>query len=302
MSIFSRFFGKRDAEQSSGQPAQLVANPEIAEPLSLQLLFSAGLPVDPGSITQTLRSYHRSMSAAGFENEAELGRKGTLFALAGWGKHVIRVVGFDAPMPAEVVERCVGPSHYAQDLKQKARAHRSHAILYYAGYDTSPLDQYVALAAVCGVLSRFGAIVILNESAHTSFPAEALAGVRGGEDMMELLRTLPLPILYTGFVKYNVEDVPGVWMRTHGANLLGLPDFAIHAEGHNQGQQYFQMFDNILRYLHDSKAKMVAGHTMQVGEDEYLRVRSPGEAEAFLHDGEGELLIAEIIGGHQINQ
>ena len=41
-----------------------------------------------------------------------------------------------------------------QDLKQQVRASRSHVILYYAGHEANPLDQYVALAAVAGALAN----------------------------------------------------------------------------------------------------------------------------------------------------
>ena len=215
--------------------------------------------------------------------------------MIGWGKHVVRCVGFDLPMPPEAVEACIAPSHYPQELKQRARSHKAHVILYYAGYEPSPVEQYVALAATAGVLARLGAIVVLNESGHTSFPAAALSGVDSDGDIMDLLRTLPLPILYCGFVKHEVEGIPGVWMRTYGAPLLGLPDFAAHAAGHHEGQRYFDMFDSVFGYLRESGAQLAAGHTMQIGQEEFLRVRHPTDEEAFL-ESEGELLVAEIIG------
>ena len=40
MSIFARFFGKSDADDSGA--GQLVANPKIEHPLSLQVLFAHG--------------------------------------------------------------------------------------------------------------------------------------------------------------------------------------------------------------------------------------------------------------------
>ena len=54
--------------------------------------------------------------------------------------------------------------------------HAGHVLLYYAGHDPAPLEQYVALTAVAGVLARFGGLVVLNESGRTSFPAAALSG------------------------------------------------------------------------------------------------------------------------------
>src|SRR5262249_12079766 len=186
-------------------------------------------------LTDALRSYHAGLAHAIFELDPGMKERGTLFGLAGWADHVVRVVGFDAPMPPETVERCVGPSHYEAELKDQARAHQGHALLYYVGYESDPLEQYIALAAVAGVLAAHGAIVVMNESGHTSFPAAALAGGDPDSDMLELLRTFPIPALYCGFVKYDVEGVEGVWMRTYGAGLLGLPDLALLARGHEEG-------------------------------------------------------------------
>jgi hypothetical protein len=119
-------------------------------------------------------------------------------------------------------------------------------------------------------------------------------------DIMELLRELPLPILYCGFVKLEVEGVPGVWMRTYGAPLLGLPDLAGHATGHEEGQRYFDMFDSIFRYLRESSARLAAGDTSQIDEKEYLRFRAPNEEEGFLRS-DAELLVVETISRDEIN-
>jgi hypothetical protein len=233
------------------------------------------------------------------EIDPALARDGNVFGMVGWGKHIVRCVGFDAPMPSQSVEACVAPSHYPQELKERARAHQAHILLYYAGYDESPLEQYVALAATAGVLGRLGAIMILNESGHTSFPAAALSDV--DVDAMQLLRHLPPPILYCGFVKHEVQGIAGVWMRTYGAPRLGLPDMAAHAEGHHEGQRYFDTFNTVFVYLLKSRARLAPGHTMQVGDDEYLRVRAPHASEHFLQS-DGEMLVAEVIGADQINR
>lgn len=299
MSIFSRFFGKSDVEDVSG--GELTANPKIKHPLSLQVIFSEWSPLDSNRLIEAFRSYHHSMASVCCEIDPALSAEGKTFGMIGWGKHVVRCIGFDLPMPSDSIEKCVAPSHYPQELKHRARSHKAHIILYYAGYDSSPLEQYIALAATAGVMNQFGAIVVLNESGCTSFPTAALSPSDSEGDILELLRALPLPILYCGFVKHEIEGIPGVWMRTYGAHLLGLPDFAAHAEGHHEGQRYFDMFDNVLIYLRESGAQLSSGHTMQIGSDEYLKVREPTKDEDFL-ESDGVLLVAEVIGANAINR
>jgi hypothetical protein len=300
VSIIDRFFGKRAPDERTPDP--LVANTSIERPLSLQVLFSQAPPLDSAALSRTLRTFDRSTSAGRCDLDEELLREGKVLGLAGWGRHVVRYVGFDFPMPADAVEACVAGAHYDQGLKQKAREHRAHIILYYAGYDTSPLEQYVALAVVAAVFGRNDGLVVVNESGHTSLPMSMLLDIGASKNSCELLRKLPLPYLYCGFVKHQVEDVRGVWMRTYGAPLLGLPDFAAHAAGHHEGQRYFDIFENVFRYVLESGARLSRGHTMQIGTSEFMRLRAPKLDESYLMPAGGELFVMEIIGAHEINR
>lgn len=294
MSIFSRFFGRNE---ESADSAALLANPDIAQPLSLQVLFAEPLAITEAALADALRAYHPTMAKARAEIAPDMPE---FLGMAGWDKHVVRLVGFNAPYPKDGLEACVAPSHYPAAMKDEVRAHASHIILYYAGFETDPLEQYVALAAVAGALTGFKALAVLNEHAHTSLPAGVFAAESLGEESMDLLRTLPLNMLYCGFVKYEVEGVQGVWMRTYGGDAFGLPDFAALAAGHDEGEVYSTTFNNIMSYMLESGAELAAGHTMQIGEDAYMKLREPAQEEYFL-DGPGQVLVAEIISADQIN-
>ncbi len=297
MGLIDRFFGKRAGRpDDEGKP---VANPALENPLSLQVLFRGRPEIDSVNLTRALRAYHPEMARATCDVQRTGEGDHGLIGVAGWEKHVVRLVGVGAPMPSNVVELCVRPAHYKQELKRDALRHQAHVLLYYAGYDESPYEQYVALAAVAGALAEHGGVTVLNEAARASFPVAALARSAAG-DPMALLHGLLL-LLYCGFVKYEVQDVPGVWMRTHGCPLLGLPDLAFHAEGHHQGQEIFNTFQSVLGYVMNSGAEMGAGHTMQVGEMTYLRLRAPTEDESFL-DSDGDLFVAEMIRADQVNR
>ncbi|MCH1994312.1 DUF4261 domain-containing protein, partial [Achromobacter xylosoxidans] len=267
MSIFSRFFGRAE---SSADTVALTANPDMKDGPSLQVVFAAPLAPQADALAAALRAYHPEMREARAEIEPDMPE---LLALVGWGKHVVRLVGFNAPFPQDALEACVAPAHYPAEVKEQVRGHVSHVLLYYAGFETDPLEQYVALAAVAGALAGLQAVAVLNEDAHTSLPAGLFSRESMGDESLELLRSLPLNMLYCGFVKYEVEGVQGVWMRTYGAGRFGLPDFAVLAEGHHQGEQYSNMFNNIMAYLLDSGAELAAGHTMQIGEDRYMKLR-----------------------------
>ncbi|MDQ8034358.1 MAG: DUF4261 domain-containing protein [Bordetella sp.] len=304
MSIFSRFFGRKDTPNDAPAAADatdataLVANPDIENPLSLQVVFPGSLPVQAGALTQALQGYHASTRDARVEVAPDMDE---LFALAGWGEHVVRLVGFNAPLPHDALEVCVAPAHYPAEVKAEVRAHASHVLLYYAGHATDVHAQYVALATVAGALADLGALAVLNEHAHTSLPAGVFTRESLGEESVEVLESLPLNVLYCGFVKYDVEGTQGVWMRTYGGDLFGLPDFASLAEGHHQGEYFSNLFNDVMSYLRNGEAQMDAGHTMQIGENTFMKLRAPTEAEYFLQ-GPGRVLVADIISESEINR
>lgn len=291
MGFFDRLLGRRAA---SGPAASGTASATAAKPLSLQLLFAEPPDLDQEALTTELRSFDPSMAHARCELDPSAAAQGTPLGLIGWGPHQLRLVGFDVPMPAGPLEACIQGAHYGQELKQRARAHKAHLLLFHAGGDVQPMEQYVALAAVAGVLAAHGALVVLNEAARTSLPAAPLGrdAADDAESALERLRTLPLPVLYMGFIKLEVQGRPGVWMRTHGGDVLGLPELAFHAEGHHQGGATLEQFDTILSYLQRSGAQIAPGHTMEVAPGEILRFRAADPREDFL-DSPGPLLVVE---------
>ena len=119
MSIFSRFFGRNE---ESADSAALLANPDIAQPLSLQVLFAEPLAITEAALADALRAYHPTMAKARAEIAPDMPE---FLGMAGWDKHVVRLVGFNAPYPKDALEACVAPSHYPAAMKDEVRAHGS---------------------------------------------------------------------------------------------------------------------------------------------------------------------------------
>lgn len=299
MGFFDGWLRRPPEDDRSDGP--LVLNPAVERPLKgLQLLFPGrlrDLGLSASRISRGLRAYHPWLSSARCElNTAD---RDAPFGLAGWDDHVVKIVCFSHPLDSDIVERCVRPAHYAAELRQLARRHRSHVLLYYAGYHRSALEQYVALGTLAGVLGACGAVIVLNENAQTSVPADVLTAAQYLGDRLELLRALPLPTLYMGFVKAEVAGWRGVWMRTHAGALMGLPDLALLAEDHQQGALVFDLFTSVLNYLLTSGETCRVGDTMQVGSERFFRLRAPAPEETFLVQ-EAELLVLERITADEI--
>jgi hypothetical protein len=291
MGVMDRFFGGRDKSEQLGE--QLVANQAALDKLlSLQVLFPEPVVLESENMKAWLRVYDPELARAECEIDPATAAQGTPLGLAGWRNHVIQIVGFYVPYPAEGLERGLSGSHVTEEMKATARAHQAHVILYYAGYEESVLEQYVALAAVAGALAGLGASMVMNEHAMTSLPAAVFTFESAKGRRMELLRALPLLWIYCGCVKHWVEGIPGAWVRTYGNYLLGTPDLAMHTTDERAGTTA-EMFGDLLGYLLHCGAKFTAGETVRWGEL-LMRLRTATEEEYFL-ENPGPLFVAEIV-------
>lgn len=303
--LLDRFFGR--GVPRLGGPA--VANPRLADPVGLQLLFDDVFALDAEQVALALRDYHAEMAEATAElfhvppkPDPKPGEEPAVMGLLAWERHVVKVVGFAAPMPADAVRACVQPAHIDPQFKRIAYDHKSHLMLYYAGYELDPLEQYVALAAAAGALAYFGASFVLNESARTAIPAAVLHPHEEDEgDMLAALRGFPLPLIYCGLVKMEVDGVAGVWMRVYGAHRFGLPDLAYRAAGHDETRFAFELFGNVLSYLRTTGKQFAPGDTLRISDDEYLRLRARTPDEWYL-ESEGEMLVAERVAAGEVNR
>ena len=295
MPLPERFMGEADPEVPFGE---MVANPALRRAPSFQLLGLKPLDLDADALNLAIRAIHPSLARTRVEflgvklEGVSAEESESIIGLAGWGNHVVKIVGFNHRIPQNVFDTCVLPAYYSEELKEQAKLHKSHVLITYAGYETDPLEQYVALTIVASALAKFDGIVLLNDAARCSIPVAALLAQEPGVDSLDMFRSLPIPMLFGGFSKIEIEDIPGVWIRTFGNILLQLPDLAFHAEGHEQGQETFDLIDTMLAYMRETGKRLAAGDTMHIENDIYMRVRSRTPEEWYL-DSDGEMLVVE---------
>ena len=283
-----------------GSPVHgLVENNDIEFPLSFHVLFEGTVDVDQAKLQDAVQSAHELMSEAECEFcDADESGSDLHSLLIGWGEHIVRIDFHDESLPSHELERCVNGAHYDDALKDRALSCKSFATLTYAGHRPAPLEQYVALSLVAGALTSLGGFVVANPEAKTSIPVAELTVDDG--DLFRYLREMPLLFLYCGFIETIVPDDGGVWLSTHGAHAVGLPDLAIHSEQVEDSEKYFWLLENVLRYIRKMNILLKPSHTMQIGEGEFLRARFPDPAESFL-ESEGFLYVLELITPKEAN-
>jgi len=315
MDFIRRFFGQ--VQPADCDAGELLAQPVGPDSLSLQLLLGDALDLDPAGIIASLRDYHPDMADARCELDGmtqpyaevdELIPDATvapgLIGLVGWGRHMIQMIGIAAPMPADVLWQSLQPAHIAPELKDRAAQHRCHLLLFYAGTESDRLEQYVALTALGAALAPFGCEFILNEVGRSAIPVGMVLRdpEQADEDMLGVIRSMPLSLLFCGAVKIEIEQEPGIWLRTFGSERLKLPDLAMHAASDEEARDVFYLLANLLAYLRETDHRFTVGSTLEVGKDRYLRVRAPQESEASFLSSETELLVIEPMHASDIRE
>ncbi len=277
---------------------------KAAVPQSLQLLFRDPLRLEAGLLSHLL-SKMTGLEAVRVELIAvaddpvagtlvsPTGPQASVVGLIEWGPHRVKLAGFDAPMPYGPVEVCVGPAMIPPPLKHDAKYHAAHVLLYDAGTEPDAMERYVALGAVASVLAQFDAIVVMHEEARTAIQAIDLIP-EDGEDILQTLRTLPIPLLWGGFVKMDAGTPDRPWVRSFANHRLGLPDLAYHLADHGETARIFQVFSGMLGYARDLKETFTAGDTVDLGDGTQYRFRAPVEEEWFLESDETMLVFEKL--------
>ena len=272
-------------------------------PLSLQVVFPGALPLDAGQVARFVRGYAPEMAEAVVElvrvDEvpaardlvSDAGPPVAVVGLVSWGPHVVKLAGFEAPMPYGPIASCVDPALMPPEVKADAARHQSHALLYHAGPEADPTECYLALTAVAGALASLGATAVLNEEARTAVPGFDLIP-DPAEDIFATLRALPLLYLFAGFVRTSVGAPDRPWVRTFGCHHFGLPDLAIQANGLGEASTVFKWFNAMLNYLRTTGAEFAPGQVIDLG-DVKLTAREPHPTEDDFLFSAGTLLALE---------
>ncbi|HEX5244158.1 MAG TPA: DUF4261 domain-containing protein [Tepidisphaeraceae bacterium] len=318
MGIFGRMFGKKGPQAAGEQsqppgsipaapptpraeiapspeqksPAAAAAEPAAPQtptPMRLQVLFPRPPQLDGQTLVRLLERMHPSFRGAKLEViEDQDGARG----LASFANHAVEILVRTHALPKDAAEYAIGLAQYKPELKDIARAHGAYLVLNYQGQEKLPWEQLIALAAVAALLTQQGATTIVNVDAFTSVPASVLEQIFKSPDPIGMLRLMPPAALYCGFVKYSPAGDPGVWMRTHGCQRLGLPNLAIHRDSHAEGEKTFQLFNAVLNHMRENNQAFLAGQTLQVGGTTTVNFRDPRSGEPF-EEKPGELLILE---------
>jgi hypothetical protein len=222
------------------------------------------------------------------------GPPATFLGMATWGPHVVKIIGFDTPMPPGPLSSTFGHSALIPpNMKTVGQDHLSHVLLDYSGLSDNVAIQHAAVAAVAYALYPLGGVVILNEEARAALPAAMLEPEEPTLGFWENLVALPLPFLYGGFVKMELSEPAGqIWLRTFCQYKFGLPEFALMGNDHSSYTSTFTLFCAIADYLRESGKTLEDGELIHIDEETQFTTRYPEPLEWWL-DNKGKMIVFE---------
>lgn len=309
-------------QQSAGQRSRLPL-------IGLQVLFPDPAPagLTAAAIAHHLQHFDPSLADSTFGTAPDTDHTG-LTGIVSWSApppkastattsaaalhhRVDVIVRHRCPLPPSVAEQCITYSLYPAAVKQRMSAAQSAAYLSYRGTDAVlPLEKYVAVSAVAAALCEAGGgCGVLNVNARTSAPASLFSRTfieencnGAGGHALDFFRALPVTTLYAGFQPYKTEDAQGrecYGFRTHGAELLGLPNLATYAGDVASSEVVFYAFHAIWELMQRRGRPVVAGEPVQLTADPStaVTVRDPLPSEAYLqHPPQGVLVLEPVKG------
>ncbi|KAK7195144.1 hypothetical protein NESM_000438600 [Novymonas esmeraldas] len=319
-------------------PPSAVGSRSRLPAIGLQVLFPDPAPsaITADALTARLRQLDRALQTATLRVPS-VGDGDGLTGIAVWSSsestaaapravehRVDVVVRHRCPLPPRIAEACITCSLNTPPVKARMAAAQSAAYLSYRGTDgVAPLEQYVAVAAVAAALCDVGeACGVLNvhalTAASTSLFSQRVMESAGGTDgggaaataasSLDFLRQLPLTVLYTGFRPFQTHDGQdgrqGHGFRTHGAELLGLPNLAAFTTDTASHEAAFHAVHWMWEVMRRRGRPLVAGESVQLTADGAVRVavRNPRpEEESLQHPPQG-VLVLEPAGGWEALQ
>ncbi|MCS7073961.1 MAG: hypothetical protein NZ108_05800 [Bacteroidia bacterium] len=279
MNLFEKFFLNKASFTESNLPVITLLYEKLPI-LNKDQLKTVLASIEPSQQTQPT-----------VEIEKDFNDGGVLLAEVSFGEHRIEVIGIQAPVPKDVVERCVLPSHWAADIKELIQSHRGNVVLCYAGSDLDPVEQYLALYKVAAGLYNDNLVGVLNEAAWSCHPAPIIPKLVSDE-LIQVCRDSPPLIFWTGFFITETEE--GFWFFTKGYHLFGLRELVFFSEQPEDVPSVMQLFNELFYYLFFEKASVQVGDILRLNENDFFEFSEPSQENPLPHSVQGYFWIRPV--------
>ena len=209
------------------------------------------------------------------------------------------LAGIDIPIPDEIGDYTIKYAYGKKEELEAMAEHKYHIIVFYRGHSTDYNLIYNAFAKLAYSFAEDNFVGMANIYAWNVVTPSLIKGLFEDKRLTEFAST-PAMMIWRNFVKMPYDDK--VWFVTKGNNVYGVHEYAYKGDSLEDSQMVYDMFEDIFDYEYTKKPAIQAGHTIQIGDDVYLKFRELYEIEDDLQ-GEGiGTLVLEVISKDEINK
>lgn len=267
------------------------------ESFALYILFSKAPAFNSSKIAERIKKI--SSGDVEIHNILEEEDTTNSFGFAKIDGQNFKLVGLDIPVPQEISDYTVGCAYGQKEELEAMSEHAYHIIAFYEGESTDYNVIYNAFAKLAYGFADDNFVGMANGYAWNAVAPSLLKGLFEDERIAEFAST-PAMMVWRNFVKMPYEDK--VWFVTKGNNVYGVHEYAFKGDSFEDSQMVYDMFEDIFNYEYSEKPVIEAGHTLQIGDDVFLKFRDVYEIEGDLQ-GEGiGTLVIELINADEINK
>ncbi|MBX3101690.1 MAG: hypothetical protein KF690_04215 [Bacteroidetes bacterium] len=277
-----------------------LSNPDFAasEKPVLALLYDRLPRLDLPALLSRLDQWEPLDEPPRLTIEQDLDTGSMLFASVVFGAHTIHIGGLPSPLPQKAVERTIVQSAWSPDWKELAQSHLANVLLVYDGTSTDPIEQYIALYKVAGLLITEGLLAVVNEPAWTSHPAAVLEQILDAR-FFPVVRQNPPLVYWTGYIQAILGEER--WFMTRGNHLFGIADFAWPVDEFTDPMDVLNMFHEVFYYFYFEKEDLQAGDVLNIDEENYYTFLALGDDRQAL-ESEGKTFVIQKVHADEVER
>ncbi|MFN8673197.1 MAG: hypothetical protein U0457_14095 [Candidatus Sericytochromatia bacterium] len=201
--------------------------------------------------------------------------------------HKIKLVGLNAPVPKEVMDKTIDTSFWKPEQKEIARNHKSQVICYYEGNSKNIMEKYISLYKIALALNSDDFIGILDEKSWNYTNKIILKDLLEPKMLKSMRKDIPL-VFFTNLIKIPTDD--GVWFVSKGNNTFGIKEFAYFGKSLVETEKVTKLFESIFYYMYRNNIKINVGETMEMNQI-YYRFAKVTEYTEYLESNLGTLVL-----------
>lgn len=266
--------------------------PRPSERPSLAVLLARLPAFEEAALSRALAAIEPLRLYPKFKFDSKPDGDGVMHGHAEFDSHIVRMAGFDVPIPQAVVSKTIDTSAWQGEVREDMKSHRAHLLLFHEGGGRDVPERMIALYKLAAVLGGEDLRGAVHESGWTSVPRGIVGDFMKADELVMFREGLP-PVVFFGFLPFR--DEAETWYATKGCHIFGVPDLVVSGDG-EANSEIMNLFHNIFLYMVRHKL-IEAGHTMQFGEELFLKFEAlPGSHEHYdyLKGADATLLVKRI--------